>query len=60
MHGDQFSLKLGIVLGHKFFEKSIEIDPTKVELIAKHPPPRNVVMRKYKKWILIHFVMLYK
>jgi len=31
-----------IVLGHKVSEKGIEVDPTKVEDIAKLPPSINV------------------
>jgi hypothetical protein len=32
----------GIVLGHKFFERGIEVDRAKVEAIEKMPCPRDV------------------
>jgi hypothetical protein len=32
----------GIVLGHKFFERGIEVDIAKVEAIEKMPYPRDV------------------
>jgi len=32
----------GIVLGHKIFERGIEVDKAKVEVIEKLPPPTNV------------------
>jgi len=35
-------VKEGIVLGHKIYERGIEVDPTKVEVISKLPPPINV------------------
>jgi len=37
-----FMVKEGIVLGHKISEKGIDVDPAKVELIAKLPPPTNI------------------
>jgi len=35
-------VKRGVVLGHKVFEKDTEVDPSKVDAIAKLPPPTNV------------------
>uniref|UniRef100_A0A151UH21 Retrovirus-related Pol polyprotein from transposon 17.6 n=1 Tax=Cajanus cajan TaxID=3821 RepID=A0A151UH21_CAJCA len=32
----------GIVLGHKVSQKGIEVDPAKVDIISKLPPPINV------------------
>jgi hypothetical protein len=32
----------GIVLGHNFFERGIEVDRAKVEAIEKMPSPRDV------------------
>jgi DNA-binding transcriptional regulator PaaX len=32
----------GIVLGHKIFEKGIEVDKAKIEVIEQLPPPTNV------------------
>ncbi|XP_055814520.1 uncharacterized mitochondrial protein AtMg00860-like [Solanum dulcamara] len=32
-------VKEGIVLGHKIFEKGLEIDKVKIEVIEKLPPP---------------------
>jgi hypothetical protein len=32
----------GIVLGHKFFEKGIEVDKMKIDMIEQLPPPTNV------------------
>ena len=37
-----FMVKEGIVLGHIVSKRGIEVDQTKVELIEKLPPPRNV------------------
>nr|KYP72402.1 Retrovirus-related Pol polyprotein from transposon opus [Cajanus cajan] len=37
-----FMVTEGIVLGHKISRKGIEVDPTKVEVISKLPPPTNV------------------
>ena len=37
-----FMVTEGIVLGHKIFERGIEVDKTKVEIIEKLPPPTNV------------------
>ena len=38
----QFMVSDSIVLGHKISQKGIEVDPAKVEVIAKLPPPNNV------------------
>ena len=37
-----FMVKEGIVLGHKISEKGIEVDKSKVDLIANLPPPKTV------------------
>ena len=38
----------GIVLGHIIFNKGIEVDKAKIELISKLPSPTNVrTMRKF-------------
>ena len=37
-----FMVKSGIVLGHIVFDRGIEVDKAKVELIAKLSPPRTV------------------
>ena len=37
-----FMVKEGIVLGHVVFERGIEVDKAKVELISKLPPPKSV------------------
>nr|KYP32882.1 Retrovirus-related Pol polyprotein from transposon 17.6 [Cajanus cajan] len=37
-----FMVTEGIVLGHKISHKGIEVDPAKVEVIEKLPPPINV------------------
>ena len=37
-----FMVRQGIVLGHIISKKGIEVDKTKVELIAKLPSPTNV------------------
>ena len=37
-----FMVKEGIVLGHVVFERGIEVDKAKVELISKLPPPTSV------------------
>jgi hypothetical protein len=37
-----FMVNEGIVLGHNFFERGIEVDRTKVEAIEKMPCPRDV------------------
>ncbi|KAL3513381.1 hypothetical protein ACH5RR_026098 [Cinchona calisaya] len=37
-----FMVKEGIVLGHKIFERGIEVDKAKVEVIEKLHPPNNV------------------
>ena len=37
-----FMVKEGIVLGHMVFERGIEVDKAKVELIYKLPPPTSV------------------
>jgi len=34
-------VRYGIVLGHKISSKGIEIDPTKMDVIAKLPPPTD-------------------
>lgn len=38
----EFMVTEGIVLGHKFFAKGIEVDQAKIEVIEKFPPPVNV------------------
>ena len=35
-------VKEGIVLGHRISEKGIEVDPAKVEVIERLPPPISV------------------
>ncbi|XP_020208815.1 uncharacterized protein LOC109793756 [Cajanus cajan] len=35
-------VRVGIVLGHKVSQKGIEVDPAKVDIISKLPPPINV------------------
>nr|KYP59984.1 Retrovirus-related Pol polyprotein from transposon 17.6 [Cajanus cajan] len=43
-----FMVTEGIVLGHKISHKGIEVDPAKVEVIEKLPPPINVkVIRSF-------------
>ncbi|GJU56121.1 reverse transcriptase domain-containing protein [Tanacetum coccineum] len=37
-----FTVKKGIVLGHKIFKKGIEVDRAKVDVISKLPPPTTV------------------
>ena len=37
-----FMVKKGIMLGHKIFEKGIEVDQAKVEVIEKLTPPISV------------------
>ena len=37
-----FTVNYGIVLGHIIFERGIEVDKAKVELILKFPSPTNV------------------
>ena len=37
-----FMVNQGIVLGHVIFEKGIEVDKAKIELISKLPSPTNV------------------
>ena len=37
-----FMVQKGIVLGHKVFERGIEVDRAKVEVIKKLPPPTTV------------------
>jgi len=37
-----FMVTKGMVLGHKFFTKCIEVDKATVEIIEKLPPPINV------------------
>ena len=37
-----FLVNQGIVLGHIIFERGIEVDKAKVELISKFPSPTNV------------------
>nr|KYP42550.1 Retrovirus-related Pol polyprotein from transposon 17.6 [Cajanus cajan] len=37
-----FMVREGIVLGHKVSQKGIEVDPTKVDVISRLPPPKNV------------------
>jgi hypothetical protein len=32
----------GIVLGHRVFERGIEVDKAKIEVIEQLPPPTNV------------------
>ncbi|KAK1695871.1 hypothetical protein QYE76_012568 [Lolium multiflorum] len=41
-----FMVNEGIVLGHKIFERGIEVDRAKVEAIEKMPYPRDVKDRK--------------
>ena len=38
----RFIVRKGIVLGHIIFEKGIEVDKAKVEVISKLPPPTSV------------------
>ena len=43
-----FMVNKGIVLGYVIFEKRIEVDRAKVELISKLPSPTNVkTVRKF-------------
>ena len=43
-----FMVNQGIALGHVIFNKGIEVDKAKVELISKLPSPTNVkVMRQF-------------
>jgi hypothetical protein len=37
-----FMVREGIVLGHKVFERGIEVDRAKIEIIEQLPPPMNV------------------
>ena len=37
-----FLVKRGIVLGHVIYEKDIEVDKAKIDLISNLPPPRTV------------------
>ena len=37
-----FMVRKGIVLGHKIFYKSIEVDKAKIEVIERMPAPNNV------------------
>jgi hypothetical protein len=37
-----FMVREGIVLGHKVFERGIEVDRAKIEIIEQLPPPTNV------------------
>ncbi|GJZ99945.1 reverse transcriptase domain-containing protein [Tanacetum coccineum] len=37
-----FMVKEGIVLGHKVFEASLEVDKAKIDVISKLPPPTNI------------------
>uniref|UniRef100_A0A151UHL8 Retrovirus-related Pol polyprotein from transposon 17.6 n=1 Tax=Cajanus cajan TaxID=3821 RepID=A0A151UHL8_CAJCA len=47
-----FMVREGIVLGHKVSQKGIEVDPAKVDIISKLPPPINV---KDKIFHVIHY-----
>ena len=46
-----FMVNQGIVLGHVISNKGIEVDKTKVELIAKLPPPTSVKAVFYRRFI---------
>ncbi|XP_022003438.1 uncharacterized protein LOC110900888 [Helianthus annuus] len=37
-----FMVKEGVVLGHKISEAGLEVDPAKVDIISKLPPPTSV------------------
>ena len=37
-----FMVTDGIVLGHKVSSKGLEVDPAKIEVIEKLPPPTNI------------------
>jgi hypothetical protein len=37
-----FTVREGIVLGHKISKKGIEVDKAKIEVIEQLPPPTNV------------------
>ena len=37
-----FMVKEGIVLGHKVFDRGIEVDRAKIETIEKLPPPSSI------------------
>ncbi|GJR77954.1 hypothetical protein Tco_0090319 [Tanacetum coccineum] len=37
-----FTVKEGIVLGHKVFGAGLEVDNAKIDAISKRPPPTNV------------------
>ena len=45
-----FMVNQGIVLGHVISNKGIEVDKTKVELIAKLPPPTSVKAVFYRRF----------
>jgi hypothetical protein len=38
-----FMVREGIVLGHKIFEKGVEVDKAKIKVIEQLPPPTNVM-----------------
>ena len=43
-----FMVNQGIVLGHVIYEKGIEVDKAKIELISKLPSPTNVkIVRQF-------------
>ncbi|GJZ74288.1 reverse transcriptase domain-containing protein [Tanacetum coccineum] len=53
-----FMVKKGIVLGHKISKSGIEVDKSKVDVIAKLPHPTTVKVlgqRKTKHFQLIHY-----
>ncbi|GJZ02660.1 reverse transcriptase domain-containing protein [Tanacetum coccineum] len=55
---DDFSVKKGIVLGHKISKSGIEVDQSKVDVIAKLPHPTTVKVlgqRKTKHFQPIHY-----
>jgi hypothetical protein len=37
-----FMVQQGVVLGHIIYEKGLEVDKTKIEIIKKLPPPTSV------------------
>nr|GEV87187.1 reverse transcriptase domain-containing protein [Tanacetum cinerariifolium]GEV89151.1 reverse transcriptase domain-containing protein [Tanacetum cinerariifolium] len=50
-----FTVKEGIVLGHKIFKNGIEVDKAKVDVVTKLPHPTTV---KDSKVILLRWVLL--
>jgi hypothetical protein len=40
--GKMSLVKQGIVLGHVIFERGIEVDKAKVEIVEQLPPPKDV------------------